>query len=407
MKLSLRAVTVGVCMTAGLLVACGSDGTSGSGGTGADAGGTGNNPPGTIPGGGNGTDAGGTGSGSCAGTSLLDVPADTGAHGPWQVGAKTVTIAGFVTEIWYPAKPGSDAGKTKVQYDLREHLPTADQTKIPDADNPLQPCDCFRDLPFDDAHGPYPVVAFVHGTAGFRTQSLTFNTHWASRGFVVVSSDHPGIMLKDILGGGIGLGADQAGDTVKLLDALKTPSGDAAFLAGHIDMARVGAEGHSAGGGAVAGLGDRAKVIIPMAARGDKTGTALVSTLVMGAVNDGIASFAGVKNGYTSSPKKKRFVALANAGHLAFSDLCSIGKDKGGILKVASDHGVNVPQLVATLAQDGCGATQLSPEAGWAIVNRATSAVLEETLSCSTTAAAQLSGLKASSPDVSDYQEDL
>ena len=128
----------------------------------------------------------------CAGVTLLARPSDPGAAGPWAVGAHTSTVAGFTTEIWYPAKWGTQVCQPKVAYDLREHLPTADQAKIPDSANPLQLCDCYRDLPIDDTHGPYPVVTFIHGTAAFRTQSLTFATHWASRGFVVVSSDHPG-----------------------------------------------------------------------------------------------------------------------------------------------------------------------------------------------------------------------
>jgi hypothetical protein len=50
---------------------------------------------------------------------------------------------------------------------------------------------------------------------------------------------------------------------------------------------------------------------------------------------------------------------------------------------------------------------QLEPEKGWALVNPATSAALEETLSCSTTAEQQLAGLKAAHADVSEHQEDL
>ena len=144
-----------------------------------------------------------------------------------------------------------------------------------------------------------------------------------------------------------------------------------------------------------------------MAAQGVKAGAALQSTLILGATDDGIASYSGQVSGYGSSPQKKRLVGLSKAGHLAFSDLCAIGKDKGGILQVAIDHGIMVNPLIATLAKDGCKPGQLAPEKGWAIVNAATSAALEETLSCSTTAAKQLAGLKAAYADVSEYQEEL
>ncbi len=343
----------------------------------------------------------------CEGSKLLAVPEDTAAPGPWPVGTKTVMLAGFTTEIWYPATPGSEVGKTTARYDLREHLPDADQGKIPDADNPYQACNCYRDLPLDTAHGAYPTVLFIHGTAAFRTQSATQTAHWASRGFIVVAADHPGIGLKDLLGGMFG--GHQAADAKLLLDALAKPEGEIAFLAGKIAGDRLALSGHSAGGGAIAGFGDRpgVKVLIPMAAQGVMAGAALQSTLILGAADDGIASYSGQVSGYASSPKKKRLVGLASAGHLAFSDLCAIGKDKGGILQVAIDHGITVNPLIATLAKDGCKPGQLEPEKGWAIVNAATSAALEETLSCSTTAAKQLAGLKAAYADVSEYQESL
>ncbi len=364
---------------------------------------------GTNDGGGSTTTPPGEASG-CNGAKLLAVPADPGARGPWAVGAKTVTVAGLVTEVWYPAALGSEAGKAKISYDIREHLPAADRTKIPDADNPLQPCDCYRDLPLDMAHGAYPVVQFIHGTAAFRTQSLTQMAHWASRGFVVIASDHPKIQLSDLLTNILGsFGADQKGDATKVLDALNAPTGDLAFLAGHIDTTRIAISGHSAGGGALAGFGSRpgVKVLIPMAAGGSQAGTSLVSTLVMGGVDDHVGAYSNQQSGYTSSPKKKRLVGLLNAGHLAFSDLCFIGRDKGGILKVAQDHGVSVPSFVASLAQDGCKAGQLSAEDGWAIVNYATTGVLEETLTCNPTSTAALAKTKTLFTNVSELQEDL
>lgn len=341
---------------------------------------------------------------SCEGSSLLPVADDPAARGPWPVGARTVTIAGLTTEVWYPATPGSEAGKTKARYDLRTHLPDADQGKIPDADNPYQDCDCYRDLPVDAEHGPYPLVVFIHGTAAFRTQSATQMTHWASRGFVVVAADHPGIGLKDVLGGSFG-NADQAGDATKLLDALATPTGEAAFLGASIAKGRSAVAGHSAGGGALAKLGDHpgVKVLIPLAAKG----ASAVSTLIMGAMDDGIVPYSNQVSGYASSPKRKRLVGLKNAGHLAFSDLCFIGRDKGGILQVAIDHGIMVSPIVASLARDGCMMGQLPAEKAWAIVNFATTAALEETLACGGSSAAKLAGIQAAYAEVGEYQEAL
>jgi len=373
-------------LVAGLLAGCNAaqDGAGGSGGDGGGGGGAGASP-------------------GCEGAALLARPADPGVRGPWAVGARTVQIAGLTAEVWYPARAGSDTGLPKVRYDLREHLPPSEGAKIPDADNPLQDCDCFRDLPLDEVHGPYPLVLFVHGTAGFRTQSLTLNTHWASRGFVVVSADHPGINLAAVLSNQFG--GDQAGDAGRLLDALATPAGEIAFLGGHLDGKRIGMAGHSAGGGAIRGFGGRAQVLMPLAAGGTQAGAALSSTLVMGGTDDGIARYSQQQSGYGSSPARKRLVGLSKAGHLAFSDLCFIGRDRGGILMIAQSHGVTVPAIVGSLARDGCKPGQLAAETGWQIIEYATAAALEETLMCSPAMGAQLAHIQGQFPDVGELQE--
>lgn len=421
-------------LTATLAIACGGDdGTSssftGASGTAGAAGGAGGSDAagGSTTAGTGGVGQAGSGtSGSsttvkplpeskdftgCDGAKLLqtkDGGDDPGVRGPWPVGARTVTIDGLTTEVWYPAEIGSQEGKPYAQYDIREQLPDADATKIPDEKNPLQICDCHRDLPIDAAHGKYPVVLFIHGTAAFRTQSLTQMTHWASRGFVVLAADHPKIRLKDALNNLFGVGsATQAADGKKILASLEDAGGPLGFLDGHADVTRLAVSGHSAGGGAAAQLNGvpGVGVIIPLASQGTKAGMQK-SNLIMGGKADGIAAYSGQQSGYNGAPKRKRLVGLADAGHLAFSDLCFIGRDQGGILQIALDSGVNVPQLVGTLAKDGCKPGQLPAEDGWKIINFATTGVLEELLQCNADMTGKLSTL-ASMPHVAEFKEDL
>ena len=342
----------------------------------------------------------------CNGTPLLANPDDPSAHGAWPAGARTVMLAGLRTEIWYPATPGSEAGKATASYDLREHLSPSDAAKIPDADNPLQPCDCFRDLPLDTAHGPYPVIVFVHGEGGFRTAAATFTAHWASRGFVVVAADHPGRELKDVIGGSLPA-QHQPEEARALVTALGMPSGDIAFLAGHLDMSHLAMTGHSSGGSAISDAGDIAAVLIPMAADGVVPGPMLKSTLILGALDDHFVPFSTQQDGYRASPARKRLIGLSNAGHLAFSDVCAIGRDKGGLLKIAADHGIDVSPIVASIASDGCMPNQLAPERGWVIIDAATSGVLEETLQCKDPMTQRMSTMKQTYPEVGDYEEQL
>ena len=320
------------------------------------------------------------------------VPSDPAAKGPWAVGARTVTVGGLTHEIWYPARKGSESEREKKVYDVRYALYEEERAKISDAKAPRQPCDCFEGLPIDAVGGPYPVVVFFHGTAGFRTQSLSQMSHWASRGFVVVSTDHPKLWLADALRLDVAFGGDFGANSGRLLDAIGRNDGEVAFLEKRADLSRVGAVGHSAGGGAVARF-DRpgVRVRIPMASGGTSASPDLVSTLVLGADEDGVVQPSRQRDGYASSPKRKRLALLAKAGHLAFSDLCETGKENGGLLAIAKDSGIFVPDLLLTLGTDGCKPEQLAPEKAHEIVNAFTTAELEEGLACGKPAFEELS----------------
>ena len=137
----------------------------------------------------------------------------------------------------------------------------------------------------------------------------------------------------------------------------------------------MGAAGHSAGGGAIGALSDRAQVLIPMASRGTSETETLQSTLILGGVDDAVAAYSGQVGGFESSPSKKRLIGLENAGHLAFSDLCNLGADKAA---GRNCHTVwrNRCQLCELLV-DGCDEGQLPFEAARDIVNYSTTVVLK------------------------------
>jgi hypothetical protein len=350
-------------------------------------------------------DAGG--GGACVPPLLPALPSDRGARGPFVVGARTASVARLRVEVWYPAAPGSEQGATRVRYDLRDFLPASERSKISDVDNPWQDGDAWRDLPIDDRYGPYPAVIFVHGTAGFRSQSLEQAIHWASRGFVVIAADHPGLWMADLLGSLCGQGRvpqDLGGDVRALAAALAAPSGGLAFLAGRVDAGRLGLVGHSAGGSAVSGLGELGAVIIPMAAGGTMAGPALRSTLVMGATRDGVVPYSRQVDGYVASPAPKRLVGIADTGHLAFSSLCALENAAGeDILTVARRTGV-CGALFAGFLFD-CEPDFIDDAVAWSIVNAASAAALEEVLHCADTSATW-AGLEAAFPQVSELREE-
>lgn len=330
------------------------------------------------------------------------------ARGPWPVGVRTATIAGLTADIWYPATLGSEAGLPTVQYDLRSALPSSEQGKIPDADNPFLDCDCYRDLPVDETYGPYPLVVFVHGTAGFRAQSLAQTVHWASRGFIVVSADYPGLWLKDVLGAACGQGMvprDDEGNLRRLVSAVQTGTTALAFLGDRLDATRVGMSGHSAGGSAIEGLGDVAQVLAPLAAGGVMAGSELQSVLVMGGSSDRVVPLRRQIEGYTGSPRPKRLVALDNAGHLAFSTFCALQNESGqNIVEVAMAAGVCGTALASFLFD--CNPAYLDDARAWTIVNHATTAAFEAQLQCRSDAEAALGNTMSLFSEVSDYREE-
>ena len=320
----------------------------------------------------------------CDGASLLEVPVDPGQRGPWPVGVRTVTLAGLNADVWYPAALGSDQGATAVRYDIRESLPPSEAVKISDAVNPWLACDCYEALPVADGAGPFPAIVFVHGTASFRAQSLRFMTHWASRGFIVLAADHPGLYMRDLLGsvcGGMAQPEDLASDVATLVGAIR---GDVPGLEpwrSVLDPGRIGMAGHSAGGRAIAISGDDAQVLVSLASRGVQAGAALRSTLVIGGLADAVVPYEQSVAGYDDSPGPKRLVGIEGAGHLAFSEMCSVRNEAGqDLLEVATASGVCGAAAADALFQ--CSPELTPDEESWAITEYVTAAVFEETLHC-------------------------
>lgn len=376
---------VGVAIA--LVAACGDDGGGGAGSTTTGASSTSAGTPG------------------CAGEPRL-TSSDDAAPGPWVVGARSVRIGNLDVEIFYPAVLAPTDKRAPKTYDVRAWLPDSEKGKITDDKAPKQRCDCFDGLDIDATHGPYPVVQFVHGTAGFRTQSLALETHWASHGFVVVAADHPGLYLGDLIRSVCGQTAPMRSldaDLAAVRAALAAPSGDLAFLAGRVDTTRVGLTGHSAGGAAIEAGGDVAQVLIPMAAGGTLPGAALKSTLVLSAREDQVVASSEQIMGFDTSPAPKRLAVIAPAGHLLFSDLCTIQNDAGQDMVTVGQEAMVCGLSLAGALFD-CDPTYLGAEAGTAIVADLSTAALKETLTCDADAAARLGTMQARHPEIVDYR---
>jgi hypothetical protein len=366
----------------------------------------------------------------CGTTKLYKTSDDLTAPGPWPVGVQTamLTLSGvsMPVEIWYPAALGSEAGKAKVTYDLRNWLPKGQAMLIPDSANQPDVCNCYRDLPLDTTHGPYPAVIFIHGTGSFRIANMSTMTAWASRGFIAVAADHPGLFLTDYLASGNcvggGTGTTQPAGTLDSTNidaevtALTNHSGSFAFLGSSVDMSRIGLSGHSQGASGAATASSRpgvpnVQIDMPLADFGGAvpSGSALKSALFMGGISDSVVAYSSDTAAYTGTRASiKRVIGITGGDHLDVTDLCaqknSMGKTGIQIADQYNVCGTGAPSTSLTLLNGLAKCGSVNPTiAGPEIVAYATTAALEETLHCINRDAA-FSALKTAYPQVGDFQ---
>jgi len=144
-----------------------------------------------------------------ASAQVPDTPAFA-ARGPHPVGVRDFIIEDaerpLDVTVWYPALNPGGAPET-TSYLLGSIFPVPGQA--------------LRDAAPDVAGGPYPLVIFSHGFGGFRAQSTYLTEHLASHGFVVMSADHPGSTLFDLLGDNVRLQ-----DLIEMVARGSTPSGE-------------------------------------------------------------------------------------------------------------------------------------------------------------------------------------
>lgn len=328
----------------------------------------------------------------CNGAKLLLNPEDPSLPGPSPVGYRQFEHMGLQTAVWYPAEIGSDAGKTEYVLDIRRYLPPSQIEKITDAKAPWQyNTGFYEDLPLDTERGPYPVIIFVHGTAAWKEQSLPQMRHWASRGFVVLSQDHPGLFLGDILASVPLVCPDRPTgntnirrDTDDLLRGLRNlRSTNMTFLQDHVDLNHMGVAGHSAGAG-VGSWGDIEGIrTLHLWAGGARIVTdpaRETHVVVVGAIDDAVVAWRSTKNSYEAATRPKWLVGMERTGHLFCSNICDLKNAEGdGILKIAQDAGVCGAAFAGFLFD--CDHT-LPDEDAWEALNYISSATMEESLQC-------------------------
>jgi len=332
------------------------------------------------------------------------------AHaGPFAAGVRTLDLAGVAVELWYPAPAESAEGRSPDVYDIRNWLPDDVAAAIPDEEAPLHQTAGYRGLPVSDS-GPFPVVLVSHGIASYRLQSSFLMAHLASWGMVVAAPDHLSRGLANVLGGA--MLADEAPSELRAVHRwFEEQNGTAGTsFAGKVDLSNVAIMGHSAGGGAAVALAEDEGVgsLVMLASVAGLPRALPLDVLVMGGAADAIATPSAVETGYARfTGGGKRLVSVRGMGHLGFTDLCAIGRDRGGVLAIANEYGLEIPDIVAQLATDGCEPGDLPPEQGWPIVNHYVAAHLTTALGLrSATGGFDTATADCFSPHILDLREE-
>lgn len=360
-------------LTLGSLVACGSGGDGGG-----DAG-----PTSTTADAATTTTDGGAGPAEAAYAEM----------GPNQVGTTSFALDdGRRVVSWYPAA-ASAADQPFESFDIASLLSPELQGQIPAEKRPVYEIAAHPGAdPADD--GPYPVVLFSHGFAGFPEQSADLVTHLASWGFVVVAPDHVERSLSGLLGTAA-QDVPELDDTEVLSQSLDAAVADAEAetspLKGMLDVEQVAVIGHSAGAGAsyrTASSDDRIDALIAYSVGlgggpdGDEEPPPVpeVPAMVMGGTADGIIPFDATETVYDGLGAPKYLVTIEGAGHLVFSDLCLIGRDLGGLAGLIDEVGLDLPDNLTRLAKDGCEEGDLDPLDAFPAIDHLSVAFLRSTL---------------------------
>jgi dienelactone hydrolase len=292
--------------------------------------------------------------------------------GPFEVGVTTLQLDDRSVEVWYPTTASATRGVEREPYFIRDFTSDTVQSLIPPEINPAFETEAHRDV--RPARGrERPLVLFSHGALSYRLQSTFLTTHLASWGFVVASPDFLERGLQTFLGPPPATPKSNVQvleETVERLAAETARPGG--LLHRVVDVDTVLPVGHSAGGGASSQLVASDPEIAAWSSLASGAGgpaTPGSAGLWMAGENDGIASLASIRSAYEAAPGPKRLVVISGAGHNnAFSDICEIGADGGGVIGLAIEAGLPVPDSLARLGQDGCLEPNAASETVWPVV---------------------------------------
>lgn len=323
-------------------------------------------------------------------TTAAVAPQNFSQRGSYAAGVTRLSLGtGQAVNVFYPAdRAAVAADATAFRYTPEDTLGSVAKVLTGLATDVTVP-DAWVDVPAS-TKGPFPLVVFSHGRGGTRFDFSFHAAHLASWGIVVALVDHPNRNLEARLTGkDVGTSDVTAVlAVIDLIDAQNRASGGR--LTGRIAMDRVAVEGHSAGGrdAGLAASDPRVKAWISLSGAPPVPEAATGGRDVVNDGNGGFDPAAGEFDlrGFLAAtpppPAKpammvvadndvvypvpdrravfdwlqppKRWVVLAETGHVIYTDSCEGIQKQGGLDKVADALGLSRDSIEIQLAADGC-----------------------------------------------------
>jgi pimeloyl-ACP methyl ester carboxylesterase len=319
-------------------------------------------------------------------TSRNTAPANFSGRGPYAVGVTRMHLSGGrQVEVFYPVdRKALPADATAYAYTPKEVWGPLLSAFPPGLVYTTNVPDAWVNAPAS-AGGPFPVAIFSHGWGSTRLFYSLHNAHLASWGFVVAAPEHVSRDLQArLLRGQTTL---PPSDAVTIRDTLALMTGEnvraGSVLQGRVAIDKVAVEGHSAGGRDAAlaarlpavdtwidlagvppvpndaiapgtSLSLRIRSGFDLAGYLAKTPPPDRPSMTIMAENDIIIPPSTDRPIYSSLPTPKRWVVLANTGHVVFQDACADIQEQGGLQALAAALHVGRSSLVIREAENGC-----------------------------------------------------
>ena len=292
---------------------------------------------------------------------------------------------GAPVEVFYPVDRGAvPADATAYAYTPEEVWGSLVGLFPPGFLTPVEVPDAWVEAPASTAT-PFPLVVFSHGWGTTRHDHSFHNAHLASWGFVVAAPQHPSRDLQARLAASPEDSlppSDVAtiADTIGLLQAENARSGGP--LEGRITADDVAVEGHSSGGrdAALAAYGEQVDTWISLAGVPPVPDNAIAPglpfttragfdqaayfaatappekpSMLIVASDDIVIPPTTARPVYEWLPAPKRFVVLADTGHVVFENACAGIQQQPDLMQTAADAlGLDRASPEMRLAEDGC-----------------------------------------------------